>query len=122
MSAQEKQIDQEKLGAFLGKVVGDLGASLSAGLAWIGDRLGLYKAMAELGPVTSDELAQKTATTERYVREWLIHQAASGWVDYDPATQRYTLPAEHAIALTHEDSPFFVVGGFQLCHAMGLAQ
>ncbi len=115
-------INQAKLEAFLGKMVGDLGAALSMGLAWIGDRLGLYKAMADSGPVTSEELAKRTGTTERYIREWLLHQAASGWVEYDPQTKKYTLPPEHAVALTDDNSPFCVAGAFQLCHAMSNAQ
>jgi len=122
MSTKNQPIDQQKLEAFLGKMVGDLGATLSMGLAWIGDKLGLYKAMSQHGPMTSEELAKKTGTNERYVREWLIHQAASGWAEYDPTTKKYALPPEHAIALTDEDSPFFLAGGFQVCHAMAIAQ
>jgi SAM-dependent methyltransferase len=113
-----QQIDQAKLEAFLGKVVGDLGAALSASLAGIGDKLGLYKAMDEFGPMTSEELARKTGTAERYIREWLINQAAGGYVEYDPSSRKYTLPPEHAMALTDEDSPFFVAGGFQLIGAV----
>jgi 2-polyprenyl-3-methyl-5-hydroxy-6-metoxy-1,4-benzoquinol methylase len=116
------EIDQAKLEAFLGKVVGDLGAAMSTSLAAIGDKLGLYKAMARLGPVTSEILAHKTETSERYVREWLINQAAGGYVEYDSATGKYTLPPEHALALTNEDSPFFVGGGFQLTNAVLKAQ
>ncbi|MCC6178692.1 MAG: methyltransferase domain-containing protein [Chloroflexi bacterium] len=110
--AVEQRIDEEKLHAFLGKIVGDLGATMSVVNAVIGDRLGLYRAMAGAGPLTSDDLASRTGLSERYLREWLIHQAAGGYVDYDPTTGRYTLPAEHALALTDEDSPAFVAGGF----------
>src|SRR5262249_44269885 len=77
---------------------------------------------AQSGPVTSEELASKTHTSERYIREWLINQAASGYVEYDPATSRYILPAEHALALTDEDSPFFIGGGFQVANAVMKAQ
>jgi 2-polyprenyl-3-methyl-5-hydroxy-6-metoxy-1,4-benzoquinol methylase len=123
MSARPvQQINQAKLEAFLGKVVGDLGAAMSVSLSSIGDKLGLYKAMAKSGPVTSAELAKQTATAERYVREWLINQAAGGYIEYDPATRTYTLPYEHAVALTDEDSPFFVGGGFQLTSAVLKAQ
>jgi SAM-dependent methyltransferase len=79
----------------------------------IGDQLGLYKAMAGAGPITSAQLADRTSTAERYVREWLNAQAAGGYVTYDPATRSYTLPAEHALALADESSPFFVCGAFQ---------
>jgi SAM-dependent methyltransferase len=107
-------IDQEKLGAFLGKAIGDLGATLSAALVIIGEKLGLYKAMAGAGPMTSVELAKKTGTAERYVREWLAAQAAGGYVTYDAATGRYTLPEEQAFALAVEDSPAYLPGAFQL--------
>lgn len=115
-------VNQAKLEAFLGKVVGDLGSSMSVALTTIGDKLGLYKAMTELGPATSQELAKKTGTSERYIREWLINQAAGGYVEYDPASKKYKLPIEHAIALTDENSPFFVGGGFQLASAVLKAQ
>ena len=107
-------IDQEKLGAFLGKAIGDLGATLSAALVIIGEKLGLYKAMAGAGPMSSAELAKKTGTAERYVREWLAAQAAGGYVEYDAATGRYTLPEEQAFALAVEDSPAYLPGAFQL--------
>jgi 2-polyprenyl-3-methyl-5-hydroxy-6-metoxy-1,4-benzoquinol methylase len=117
-----EKIDQAKLEAFLGKVVGDLGAAMSTSLAAIGDKLGLYKAMANSGPVTSEALAMKTNTSERYIREWLINQAAGGYIEYDASTGTYMLPPEHALALTDEDSPFFVGGGFQLTNAVLKAQ
>lgn len=120
-TSADRKIDEEKLGAFMGKVVGELGALLSAPLVLIGDKLGLYKAMADGAPVTSTELAEQTGLTERYVREWLVNQAAGGYMAYDPATGRYCLPPEQALALTDEDSPYFVCGGFQamlaLCRA-----
>jgi SAM-dependent methyltransferase len=111
-------IDEQKLSAFLTKAVEDFGAALSSGLVYIGQKLGLYKAMAGAGPLTSEELAQRTGTVERYVREWLLNQAASGYVEYDPATGRYTLPAEQAVALTDENSQFYVGGGFYVVKAM----
>ncbi|HEU4794257.1 MAG TPA: methyltransferase domain-containing protein, partial [Pyrinomonadaceae bacterium] len=106
---------------FLGKVVTDFGASLSSSLAYIGQKLGLYKALASNGPLTPAELAEKTSTTERYVREWLVNQAAGGYVEYDSETGRYTLTAEQAVALTDEQSPFFVGGGFFVIKAMSQA-
>jgi SAM-dependent methyltransferase len=117
-----EKIDQAKLEAFLGKVVGDLGAAMSTSLAAIGDKLGLYKTMAQSGPVTSEDLATKTQTSERYIREWLINQAAGGYIEYDVASRKYRLPPEHALALTNEESPFFVGGGFQLTNAVLKAQ
>jgi SAM-dependent methyltransferase len=118
---QSREINEDKMNQFLGKVVGDFGASLSSSLAYIGQKLGLYKALATNGPLTPAELAEKTDTTERYVREWLVNQAAGGYVEYDPATERYTLSAEQAVALTDEQSPFFVGGGFFVVKAMGQA-
>lgn len=107
-----RPINEDKMNAFLGKVVGDFGAALSSSLVYIGQKLGLYKTMAADGPVTPAELAQKTSTNERYIREWLINQAAGGYVDYDAAIGRYSLSPEQAAALTDEASPFFVGGGF----------
>jgi len=104
-------ISEAKLNEFLGKAVGDLGAAMSATLMLVGDRLGLYKELAK-GSTTSADLAMRTGTNERYIREWLVNQAASEYVDYDPATGRYSLAPEQAVALTDENSPFFVGGGF----------
>ena len=104
--------DEEKLNAFIGTIVGELGAATSAVLVRIGDRLGLYKAMAGAGPLSSAELAERTGTAERYVREWLANQAAGGYVSYDAATGRYELPDEHAMVLADENSPMLMLGGF----------
>ena len=120
-AVQSRPIDEDKMHAFLGKVVGDFGAALSSSLVYIGQKLGLYKAMAGSGPITAAELAQKTSTNERYVREWLINQAAGGYVEYDATTQRYHLSPEQAVALTDESSPFFVGGGFHVIKAMNNA-
>jgi SAM-dependent methyltransferase len=108
------QIDQAKLEKFMGQALGELGAGMNAALVIIGDKLGLYKAMTGAGPMTSAELAQKTGTTERYVREWLCAQAAGGFVTYDTATGRFTLPDEQAFALAVEDSPAFLPGAYQV--------
>jgi 2-polyprenyl-3-methyl-5-hydroxy-6-metoxy-1,4-benzoquinol methylase len=108
MSATE--IDQAKLEAFMGQAVSDMGAAISVPLFMIGEKLGLYKAMAGAGPLTSAEVAERAGAAERYVREWLRNQAAGGYVSYDPESDRYTLPAEHALALADEDSPFYVLG------------
>jgi SAM-dependent methyltransferase len=110
---QQVPIDDIKLQAFMGQAVSELGATLGAALVVLGDRLGLYKAMADAGPLSSAELADRTGTAERYVREWLNAQAAGGYVSYDPRTQRYTLPPEQAFALADEGSPVFLPGAFQ---------
>jgi SAM-dependent methyltransferase len=106
-------MDEAKLNAFMGQVVGDMGAAIHAALIVIGDKLGFYKAMAGAGWVTPAELAKKTETTERYVREWLNANAASGYVAYDPATERFELPEEKAFALTVLDIP----GAFHIVSA-----
>ena len=110
----EEAVDEAKLGEFMGRAVVDMGAAISAVLVDIGDKLGLYRAMAGAGPLSSAELARRTGTTERYVREWLANQAAGGYVTYDPLTKRYTLPAEQALALADDASPVFLPGAFQL--------
>ncbi len=104
-TGESQQIDGAKLDAFMGKAVMDMGAALHATLVVVGDKLGLYKAMAGAGWLTSAELAAKTSTTERYVREWLNGNAAGGYVEYDPGTQKYRLPPEQAFALTVQDLP-----------------
>jgi SAM-dependent methyltransferase len=108
------QIDQGKLEKFMEKAVGEMGAAINAALVLLGEKVGLYKAMAGAGPLTSEELARKTGTSERYVREWLNAQAAGGYVTYDAASQRYTLPDEQALALAVEDSPAYLPGAFQV--------
>jgi 2-polyprenyl-3-methyl-5-hydroxy-6-metoxy-1,4-benzoquinol methylase len=114
MTAQAAAIDEDKLNEFMGKAVVDAGAALSAVLVDIGDKLGLYKALAGSGPITSAELAGATGTAERYIREWLASQAAGGYLTYEPETQRYELPPEQALALAQDDSPVFLPGLFQL--------
>jgi 2-polyprenyl-3-methyl-5-hydroxy-6-metoxy-1,4-benzoquinol methylase len=109
--------DPKKLEAFLGQIVGDAGAAMSAALVVVGDRLGLYKALAK-GPATAAELAKRTGTAERYVQEWLDAQAASGYVRYAKESETYELPPEQATAFADELSPAFVPGFFQLMHAM----
>lgn len=107
-------LDQAKLDAFLGKAVGEFGALVGAALTVLGDKLGLYRAMAASEPMTAEQLAAATKTDLRYLRPWLVNQAAGGVLEYDPATRSYTLPPEHAVALTDEESPACVIGGYQV--------
>jgi 2-polyprenyl-3-methyl-5-hydroxy-6-metoxy-1,4-benzoquinol methylase len=111
-------IDEQKLEAFMGQCVTDLSAAVSSVLMAIGDRLGLYKAMAGAGPVTPAQVAEKTGTNERLVREWLNNHAAAGYVTYDPAAGTYELPDEHAMALADEDSPVYLGGVFELLESV----
>jgi SAM-dependent methyltransferase len=107
-------LDVAKLEAFVGRAIDEVGAALNCALVVMGDKLGYYRALAARGPLTPAELAEATGTGEPYAREWLNAQAAGSFVGYDPATRRYTLPAEVAVALTDEDSPAFLAGFFQI--------
>lgn len=107
------QIDEARLHQLLEKAIVDFGATFHAALVSIGDRLGLYRAMAGAGPLTAADLAARTGTSERYVREWLNAQAAGGYVDYHPETERYSLSSEQAMLLADEGGPAFFVGAFQ---------
>ncbi len=110
-------VDQDQLQAFVGKAVEEFGAAASAALVVIGDKLGIYRAMAGSGPLTTSELAALTGTDERYLHPWLVNQAAGGYIAHDASTGRYWLPPEQAVALTDETSPFYVGGGFQVITA-----
>lgn len=121
-AGQSVEINEDKMNAFLGKVVGDFGASLSSVLGYIGSKLGLYHALADSEGLTPAGLAAKTNTNERYVREWLINQASGDYVHYEPATGKYSMLPEQAVALTDENSPFYVGGGFHVVKAMMNAQ
>lgn len=109
-------INEDKLNAFMGRFVGDFGAVLHAATIVVGDRLGLFKALAE-APLTAQALAAKTETDPRYLREWLSAQAASGYVNYDPASDRFSLSDEQAFALAQEGSPAFIPGAFEIAVA-----
>jgi SAM-dependent methyltransferase len=111
---EQQPVDLDKLMGFVFKAVGEVGATLNTALVVMGDRLGLYRALAGAGPLTPAELAEQTRTAERYVREWLNAQAAGGYVEYDPDSGRYTLPPEQANALTDETSPAYLPGFFQI--------
>jgi SAM-dependent methyltransferase len=101
-------INPDKLNAFMGKMLVDVGAAMNASLMLIGDKLGLYRTLAVKGPLTSLELAQATNTGERYIREWLSAQAASGYVDYDAGSGKFSMTPEQTLALGDEDSPVFM--------------
>jgi SAM-dependent methyltransferase len=105
-------LNETKLHDFLGKMVGDMGAAIGTSLVIIGDRLGLYKTLAALGPLTSYQLAEKTGTAERYVREWLAAQAASDYIEHHPETNQFSMSPEQAAVFADEDSPAYVCGGF----------
>ena len=120
----QRTIDHDVLQALVGQAVGDFGSVLNAALVVVGDRLGLYKALAESGSTTSTELAERTGTVERNVREWLSAQAAAGFVTYDgPADDgdRWSMTPEQAEAFTNESSPAFLCGGFQVVTAAAKA-
>ena len=112
-TAEIPAIDMNKLNAFIGQFVTDLGAAVHAGMVVIGEKLGLYKALAA-GPMSSAQLAAKTKTDERYLREWLASQAAGGYVTYDENTEKFSLSEEQAFTLATEDSPAYLPGAFEL--------
>jgi SAM-dependent methyltransferase len=114
MSTPKLTIDPDKLNAFLGRALGDMGAAFQTALIILGERLGLFKAMAGAGAMLPAEVAKRTGTDERYVREWLCAQAASGYVTYDPAGGRFTLPDEQALLLAVDSGPAFLPAAYQI--------
>jgi SAM-dependent methyltransferase len=114
MTTTQPAIDEDKMMEFVFRAVDEVGATLNTALVVMGDQLGYYRVLADRGPTTPDTLAETTGTSTPYAREWLNAQAAGGWVDYDPEAGTYTLPAEHAIALTDPESPAFLPGFFQI--------
>jgi SAM-dependent methyltransferase len=111
------QVDEQKLNAFMGKMLDDIGAAMNTSLIMLGDRLGLYKALAQGGPMDPTELADRTGTAERYVREWLSAQAASGYVNYDAPTGTFSMSPEQAMVFAQEDSPVFLAAAGDLVAA-----
>ena len=111
-------LNQKKVEQFLHRFVHDLAASMGTSLALVGEKLGLYKAMSGAGPLTPAELAARTSTNERYIREWLSAQAANGYVEYDAATGKFRLPDEHALLLANEDGPAYIPGAFHVLSAV----
>src|SRR5712675_1160176 len=112
-TAQVPALDMNKLNAFIGQFVTDLGAAVHSGMVVIGEKLGLYKALAH-GPMGPAELAARTETDERYLREWLASQAAGGYISYDDKTGKFSLSEEQAFTLANEDSPAYLPGAFEL--------
>src|SRR6185295_2267577 len=114
--------NEARLQAFLARALYDLGAAQSAWLVALGDRLGLYKAMAGAGPLTPRQLAERTGASEACLREWLANQACGGYVEYDAPSGTFTLPEEQALALAADDSPASMAGAFRVAAALGAAQ
>src|SRR5262249_5436139 len=112
-TTQTPAIDMNKLNAFIGQLVTDLGAAVHTGMVVIGEKLGLYKALAGHA-LTSAQLAAKTKTDERYLREWLASQAAGGYITYDEKTHKFSLSPEQSLTLAQEDSPAYLPGAFEL--------
>ena len=110
--------DQARLNEMMGKMLHDMGAAATGALVVIGDKLGLYKALADAGPLTPAALAARTKTAERYVREWLAAQAAAGYVQYQAEAGTYGMTAEQALILANDSSPVFVAGAFQVIASM----
>ncbi|HET6338979.1 MAG TPA: class I SAM-dependent methyltransferase, partial [Polyangiales bacterium] len=110
-------MNETKLNEFVGKIVGDLGSTLSSILVVLGDRLGLWKALAGTNGLTAEALAQRTETAVRYVREWCNAQAAAGYLDYDSKSESYSISPEHAAVLADESSPAFFPGAFEVAAA-----
>ncbi|MGH7863540.1 MAG: methyltransferase domain-containing protein [Candidatus Binataceae bacterium] len=111
MADAKPDLNWEQIREFAGQVSSDVGAAMMGGLSYIGDRLGIFRALAEAGEVTCAELARRSGLQERYLREWLGAMTAAGYLTYEPSSAKYRMPPEHAMVLANEDSPFFL-GGF----------
>jgi SAM-dependent methyltransferase len=115
-------VDEGRLNQFIGRMLGDLGGAASIAMVRMGDALGLYRALHAKGSMTCRELAQEADVNERYLREWLSHQAASNYLSYDPPSGKFTLPAEQAMVFAAKDSPVYMLGGFDLMASLIDAQ
>lgn len=122
MTITKPTLDEDRLNAFMGRFVAELGAMMHMPLVILGDRLGLYAALDDRGPSTSTELAEATGTHERYLREWLRANAAGGYLSYKPETDRYSLSAEQSFTLAQRESPAFIPGAFYTAAAMVRAE
>ena len=118
MSQAITSVDENKLNAFIGQMLADLGGASSVAMVRMGDALGFYKTLAAKGPMTSSELAAAAKADERYVREWLSNQAASNYLTYDAASARFSLPPEQAMIFVNEESPVYMMGAFDLMVAL----
>lgn len=112
------KLNEDKLQEFLGRMINEMGAAANGALILIGDRLGLYKALTNNGPMSSEELARSTSTAERYIREWASAQAASGFIEFDAETQKFHMTPEQAMVFSNEDSPVFMTGAFYTISSM----
>ena len=115
---EAKKVDMSKLEAFVGQMLADLGGASSIAMVRMGDALGFYKALNEHGPMTSAELAKTAKVDVRYLSEWLANQAASSYLDYDPASETFALSPEQAMIFADEQSPVYMIGAFDLMAAM----
>src|SRR4051794_25104666 len=114
VSAPPPAVDDAKLEAFMGKLLGDLGGTMASMMAVLGDRLGLFKDLPQHGPATSAQLAERAGGDERHALEWLRAMASAGYLEHDPGSERFTLPPEQALAFATEASPVFVGGAYQM--------
>jgi 2-polyprenyl-3-methyl-5-hydroxy-6-metoxy-1,4-benzoquinol methylase len=114
MATEVRPLDESKLEQFMGQAVTDLGAAMNGALVMVGDELGLWEAMADGEPMTASEVAERSGISERYVREWLSAQAASGYVEYDADEDSFTLPPEQAMAFANKNSPVYMLGGYHV--------
>jgi len=110
-------VDEAKLQQLLGKMLGEVGAAMGIGLVLLGDKFGLYKTLAAAGPLKSAELASRTGTAARYVQEWAAAQAAGGYINFDPATERFSISPEQALILADENGPAFFPAMFEIAAA-----
>ena len=113
-----REPDMQKLDALVGRLVGDVGAAMSGALVVLGDKVGIFKAMADGAPMSVQDLAKKTGIKERYLREWLSAQAAADYVAYDEKTDRFSLTPEQAMVFAEDNSPAFFVGAFEVVQSM----
>src|SRR5882757_6772976 len=110
-------VDPKKLEEMINKMLGDVGGAMGAALVLLGDKFGLYKTLAEAGPLTAADLAKRTGTAERYIREWCAAQAAAGYIEYDPASGRFSMSPEQAVLLADENGPAFFPAMFEIVAA-----
>ncbi|MBC7937879.1 MAG: class I SAM-dependent methyltransferase [Rhizobacter sp.] len=118
LTEEKKVVDLKKAEQFLGQFILDLSANYSGVMTLLGQELGLYQAMRGAGALTATQLASKTNTFERYIREWLNNQAAGGYVMYDADNRTYELPEEHALVLTEKDSPFLLGPAYYVVNSL----